>query len=76
MPDDQNIGRSELLALTAEIVAAHVGNNAITGSEVGGARGSHFEQALGRMRLCSDEVTRIDLTQRTSFGALTNTKQR
>jgi predicted transcriptional regulator len=35
MPDDQSIERSELLALTAEIVAAHVGNNAIAGPEVG-----------------------------------------
>ena len=29
MAEDQSIERSELLALTAEIVAAHVGNNAV-----------------------------------------------
>ena len=32
MPEDQSIDRSELLALTAEIVAAHVGNNAVAGA--------------------------------------------
>ena len=31
---DESIDRGELLALTAEIVAAHVGNNAVAGSDV------------------------------------------
>ena len=35
MAEDQSIDRGELLALTAEIVAAHVGNNAVAGAEVG-----------------------------------------
>ena len=43
MPDDQSIDRSELLALTAEIVAAHVGNNAIAGPEVGALIQSVFD---------------------------------
>ena len=31
---DQSIDRGGLLALTAEIVAAHVGNNAVAGSDI------------------------------------------
>ena len=34
MSEDQTIDRCEILALTAEIVAAHVGNNAVAGAEV------------------------------------------
>ena len=34
MAEDQGIDRGELLALTAEIVAAHVGNNAVAGQSV------------------------------------------
>jgi predicted transcriptional regulator len=51
MPDEQ-IERSELLALTAEIVAAHVGNNAVGGAEVAGLIQSVFD-TLGR--LAADE---------------------
>jgi predicted transcriptional regulator len=51
MPDEQ-IKRSELLALTAEIVAAHVGNNAVAGTEVAGLIQSVFD-TLGR--LAADE---------------------
>jgi predicted transcriptional regulator len=34
MTDDQAIGRGEILALTTEIVSAHLSNNAIGGTEV------------------------------------------
>ena len=37
MAEDQSIDRGELLALTAEIVAAHVGNNAVAGTDLGAA---------------------------------------
>jgi predicted transcriptional regulator len=50
---DEQIERSELLALTAEIVAAHVGNNAVAGAEVAGLIQSVFD-TLGR--LASDET--------------------
>jgi predicted transcriptional regulator len=43
MPEDQSIDRGELLALTAEIVAAHVGNNAMAGAELGGLIQSVFD---------------------------------
>ena len=60
MPDDQSIDRSELLALTAEIVAAHVGNNAIAGPEVPGLIQSVFD-ALHR--LAADEPSAfVELT--------------
>ena len=52
MADDQSIDRSELLALTAEIVAAHVGNNAVAGAEVGALIQSVFDTLRG---LASDE---------------------
>jgi predicted transcriptional regulator len=59
MPDEQ-IDRSELLALTAEIVAAHVGNNAVAGAEVAGLIQSVFD-TLGR--LAADEpVAAAELT--------------
>ena len=60
MPEDQSIDRSELLALTAEIVAAHVGNNAIAGTEVGALIQSVFDTLRG---LGSDEPkTTVELT--------------
>jgi predicted transcriptional regulator len=49
---DETIDRSEILALTAEIVAAHLGNNAVGGAEVAGLIQSVFD-TLGR--LASDE---------------------
>ena len=52
MAEDQGIDRSELLALTAEIVAAHVGNNAVAGTEVGALIQSVFDTLRG---LGSDE---------------------
>jgi predicted transcriptional regulator len=53
MPEDQSVDRSELLALTAEIVAAHVGNNAVAGTEVGALIQSVFDTLRG---LATDEV--------------------
>ena len=49
---DERFDRGELLALTAEIVAAHVGNNAVASAELGGLIQSVFD-TLGR--LASDE---------------------
>jgi predicted transcriptional regulator len=49
---DEQIERSELLALTAEIVAAHVGNNAVASTQVAGLIQSVFD-TLGR--LAADE---------------------
>jgi predicted transcriptional regulator len=54
MPDDQSIDRGELLALTAEIVAAHVGNNAVSGTDLGGLIQSVFDTLRG---LATDEPT-------------------
>ena len=41
------IDRSELLALTTEIVSAHVGNNAVTGGDVAGLIQSVFDTLSG-----------------------------
>ena len=41
------IDRSELLTLTAEIVSAHVGNNAVTGGNVAGLIQSVFDTLSG-----------------------------
>jgi predicted transcriptional regulator len=49
---DQSVDRSELLSLTAEIVAAHVGNNAVASSEVAALIQSVFDMLS---RLGSDE---------------------
>ena len=60
MAEDQSIDRGELLALTAEIVAAHVGNNAVAGAEVGALIQSVFDTLRG---LASDEpATPVELT--------------
>ena len=60
MAEDQGIERSELLALTAEIVAAHVGNNAVAGTEVGALIQSVFDTLRG---LASDEpAVPVELT--------------
>jgi predicted transcriptional regulator len=57
---DESIDRGELLALTAEIVAAHVGNNAVAAAELGELIQSVFD-TLGR--LASDEAaTSAELT--------------
>jgi predicted transcriptional regulator len=52
MSEDKGVDRSEILALTAEIVAAHVGNNAVAGADVAALIQSVFD-TLGR--LASDE---------------------
>ena len=60
MPDDKSIDRSELLALTAEIVSAHVGNNAVAGADVGALIQSVFDTLSG---LATDEPTAsVELT--------------
>ena len=60
MPDDKSIDRSELLALTAEIVAAHVGNNAVAGADMSGLIQSVFDTLRG---LASDEpAVSVELT--------------
>jgi predicted transcriptional regulator len=47
MPEDKSIDRGELLALTAEIVAAHVGNNAVAHTDVGALIQSVFDTLDG-----------------------------
>jgi predicted transcriptional regulator len=60
MAEDQGIDRSELLALTAEIVAAHVANNAVAGTEVGALIQSVFDTLRG---LATDEqAVPVELT--------------
>ena len=60
MPEEESIDRGELLALTAEIVAAHVGNNAVAGGEVGALIQSVFETLSG---LATDEsAASVELT--------------
>ena len=54
MPEDNSIDRSQLLALTAEIVAAHVGNNAVAEGDVGTLIQSVFDTLHG---LASDEAS-------------------
>ena len=53
------IDRSELLALTAEIVSAHVGNNAVSGGDVAGLIQSVFDTLSG---LGSEEAAPAALT--------------
>ena len=65
MPEDKSMDRGELLALTAEIVAAHVGNNAVAGSDVAALIQSVFD-TLGR--LAADEsVTAAEQTPAVSI---------
>jgi predicted transcriptional regulator len=59
-PEDQSVDRSELLALTAEVVAAHVGNSAVAGTEVGALIQSVFDTLRG---LATDEqAVPVELT--------------
>jgi len=51
MPDE-SFDRGELLAFTAEIVAAHVGNNAVASAELGGLIQAVFDTLR---RLATDE---------------------
>ena len=60
MPDDQSIDRGELLALTAEIVAAHVGNNAVRAARSPALIQSVFDTLRG---LATDEpAAPVELT--------------
>jgi predicted transcriptional regulator len=60
MPEDQSIDRGEILALTAEIVAAHVANNAVGGNDVGALIQSVFDTLHG---LATDEpAVPVELT--------------
>ena len=60
MAEDKSIDRGELLALTAEIVAAHVGNNAVASADLGGLIEAVFGTQVG---LASDEPAgRAELT--------------
>jgi len=47
MPDNKSIDRSELLASTAKIVSAHVGNNAVAVSDVAALIQSVFDTLMG-----------------------------
>ena len=58
MPDE-SVDRGELLKLTTEIVAAHVGNNAIAGSDLAALIQSVFD-TLGR--LAAQPAAATDLT--------------
>ena len=53
---DESIDRGELLTLTAEIVAAHVGNNSIAGSDIAALIQSVFD-TLGRLAADEPAVT-------------------
>ena len=60
MSQDNTISRSELLALTGEIVSAHIGNNAVARDEVATLIESVFEKLSA---LASDEApTSVELT--------------
>ena len=59
MDKEQNVDRSELLSLTAEIVSAHIGNNAVTGGEVAQLIQSVFDTLSG---LGSEEAAPAVLT--------------
>ena len=60
MSEDNTIGRSELLALTGEIVSAHVGNNAVSRDDVAPLIQSVFDKLS---TLASDETpTSVELT--------------
>ena len=48
MAEDQSVDRGEILALTAEIVAAYVGNNTVAASEVAALIQTVFD-TLGRL---------------------------
>jgi predicted transcriptional regulator len=60
MAEDQSIGRGELLALTAEIVAAHVGNNAVAGADVAALIQAVFDSLSGLGR--EEPAASVDLS--------------
>ena len=47
MSEDKSVNRGKILALTAKIIAAHVGNNAVAGADVGTLIQSVFETLNG-----------------------------
>ena len=55
MPEDKTTSRSELLALTGEIVSAHVANNAVAQTEVAPLIQAVFDKLSA---LASDEPRR------------------
>ena len=60
MSEDKSVDRSEILALTAEIVAAHVGNNAVAGSDVAAMIQSVFDTLSGLA--ANEPATAVELT--------------
>jgi len=60
MSEDMSVDRSGLLALTAEIVAAHVGNNVVARSEVAALIQAVFDK-LSRLA-AGEPLTPVELT--------------
>ena len=60
MADDKTTSRSKLLALTSEIVSAHISNNAVAQAEVAPLIQSVFEKL--RVLTSDDVATPIELT--------------
>ena len=59
MSEDNTISRSELLALTSEIVSAHISNNAVAPTDVAPLIQSVFDKLNA---LASEEIGPIELT--------------
>ena len=60
MPEDKSVDRGEILTLTAKIVAAHVGSNAVAGTDLGGLIQAVFDTLRG---LATDEpAVSVELT--------------
>lgn len=60
MNEDQTIGRGEILALTTEIVSAHLANNAVTQSDVAGLIQSVFSKLSELAQ--GEEAPSVELT--------------
>jgi predicted transcriptional regulator len=60
MTEDQTIGRGEILALTTEIVSAHVANNSVVQNDVAGLIQSVFSK-LSELA-AGEETTSVELT--------------
>ena len=59
MPEDKTTSRSELLALTSEIVSAHIANNSVAQTEVAPLIQSVFDTLSA---LASEEPAPVELT--------------
>ena len=59
MPEDKTTSRSELLALTSEIVSAHISNNAVARDDVAELIQSVFDKLNG---LGAEDATPVALT--------------